>query len=129
MERCAKMCGIAGYKFIEKDENLFQNNINQILNSLKNRGPDFQDYWHNQKKNCFLLNTRLKIQDLNNRANMPMLSVCKKFVITYNGELYNKKFLIEKGSGNNTIVSGSSPTLPTIFSQDLGPSSGLGNSS
>jgi asparagine synthase (glutamine-hydrolysing) len=96
MERCAKMCGIAGYKFIEKDENLFQNNINQILNSLKNRGPDFQDYWHNQKKNCFLLNTRLKIQDLNNRANMPMLSVCKKFVITYNGELYNKKFLIEK---------------------------------
>ena len=25
-------------------------------NSLKNRGPDFQDFWHNQDKNCFLLN-------------------------------------------------------------------------
>ena len=90
------MCGIAGYKFIEKDENSFQENIDRILNSLKNRGPDFQDYWHNQKKNCFLLNTRLKIQDLKDRANMPMQSACKKFVITYNGELYNKKYLIEK---------------------------------
>ena len=90
------MCGIAGYKFKGKDENLFQDNINQILNSLKNRGPDFQDFWNNQEKNCFLLNTRLKIQDLQDRANMPMQSECKNFVITYNGELYNKKFLIEK---------------------------------
>ena len=90
------MCGIAGYKFIEKDENLFENNINQILNTLRNRGPDFQNYWHNNQKNCFLLNTRLKIQDLRDKANMPMHSTCKKFVITYNGELYNKKFLIEK---------------------------------
>tara|TARA_B100000989_G_C19526538_1_gene467200 strand:- start:2009 stop:3700 length:1692 start_codon:yes stop_codon:yes gene_type:complete len=90
------MCGIAGYKFIEKDENSFQENIEKILNSLKNRGPDFQDYWHNHKKNCFLLNTRLKIQDLKDRANMPMQSACKKFVITYNGELYNKELLIQK---------------------------------
>ncbi len=96
MEGCTRMCGIAGYKFRGKDENLFQDNINQILNSLKNRGPDFQDFWHNQDKNCFLLNTRLKIQDLKDRANMPMQSECKNFIITYNGELYNKKFLIEK---------------------------------
>ena len=96
MERYAKMCGIAGYKFIEKDENLFENNVNQILKTLRNRGPDFQNYWHNNQKNCFLLNTRLKIQDLSDSANMPMHSICKKFVITYNGELYNKKFLIEK---------------------------------
>ena len=35
MERCDKMCGIAGYKFIDKDENSFQENVDQILNSLK----------------------------------------------------------------------------------------------
>ena len=95
MERNPKMCGIAGYKFSGKDENSFHDNIGQILNSLKNRGPDYQNYWHNNEKNCYLLNTRLKIQDLSNRANMPMLSECKKFVITYNGEIYNKKYIIE----------------------------------
>jgi len=90
------MCGIAGYKFYGKDQILFNNNINQTLNTLKNRGPDYQDYWSNNEGNCFLLNTRLKIQDLNDRANMPMKSVCKNYIITYNGELFNKRFLIKK---------------------------------
>ena len=90
------MCGIAGYKFFNKDQISFNKNINQTLNTLKNRGPDYQDYWSNSEGNCFLLNTRLKIQDLNDRANMPMRSVCKNYIITYNGELFNKKFLIKK---------------------------------
>ena len=90
------MCGIAGYKFFKKDQISFNKNINQTLNTLKNRGPDYQDYWSNSEGNCFLLNTRLKIQDLNDRANMPMRSVCKNYIITYNGELFNKKFLIKK---------------------------------
>lgn len=90
------MCGIAGYKFFDKDQISFNKNINQTLNTLKNRGPDYQDYWSNSEGNCFLLNTRLKIQDLNDRANMPMRSVCKNYIITYNGELFNKRFLIKK---------------------------------
>ena len=64
------MCGIAGYKFFKKDQISFNKNINQTLNTLKNRGPDYQDYWSNSEGNCFLLNTRLKIQDLNDRANI-----------------------------------------------------------
>ena len=38
---------------------------------------------------------------------MPMQSACKKFVITYNGELYNKKFLIEKYLKNVRLVTSS----------------------
>ena len=90
------MCGIAGYKYTGIDTNSFFQNINQILSSLKNRGPDNQDFWSNNEKNCYLLNTRLKIQDLNDRANMPMISQCRNYIISYNGELYNKKFLKEK---------------------------------
>ena len=33
-----------------------------------------------------------KIQDLNDKANMPMIFQCKNYVISYNGELYNKIF-------------------------------------
>lgn len=87
------MCGIAGYSFKGADNNYFKDNINLVLDILKNRGPDHKDFWTNDQKNCFLLNTRLKIQDVHDRANMPMISECKNFVITYNGELYNKNSL------------------------------------
>jgi asparagine synthase (glutamine-hydrolysing) len=90
------MCGIAGYNFTGIDKNYFKDNIQLVLNILKNRGPDHQDFWENDQKNCFLLNTRLKIQDLHDRANMPMVSGCKNFVISYNGELYNKDLLKKK---------------------------------
>ena len=58
------MCGIAGYKYTGIDKNSFSQNINQILYSLKNRGPDNQDFWSNDEKNCFLLNTSLSNQGL-----------------------------------------------------------------
>ena len=103
MERSYAMCGIAGYKFFDKDELFFESKINEVLNTIKNRGPDYQDFWHNSEKNCFLLNTRLKIQDLSNNANMPMRSQCKNFVITYNGELYNKSYLINKYLKNTKL--------------------------
>lgn len=90
------MCGIAGYNFVGTDTNRFSENIDNILLSIKNRGPDHQSFWNNEEKNCFLLNTRLKIQDLQDRANMPMLSKCKNYVISYNGELYNKNYLKNK---------------------------------
>lgn len=101
------MCGIAGYKYTGTDQNSFSENINLILGTLKNRGPDHQAFWSNEKKNCFLLNTRLKIQDLHDRANMPMISQCKNYVISYNGELYNKKFLKENYLKDQKIITDS----------------------
>ena len=64
--------------------------VNELdLNLLEHRGPDASSY-HDFKKNKVLLaHTRLAIIDINDRANQPMHSSCKRYTIIYNGEIYN----------------------------------------
>ncbi len=91
------MCGIAGAfgnKLIKKSD------IFQTLDLMKNRGPDFSDYYENKFKTKYvcLLHSRLSIIDLKNRSNQPFR--INNYTISFNGEIYNykelKKTLIEK---------------------------------
>lgn len=89
------MCGIAGYiDFNQKIINSIK--INKIIDSLKHRGPDKSGYWISKNKNIFLVNTRLAIQDLSENGNQPLLSGDGRYIIVFNGEIYNYKFLKEK---------------------------------
>ena len=75
------MCGIVGAI------NISNLNIKQTLQTLIHRGPDSDGYfWEN---NVFLGHTRLSILDLSERGNQPMTSDDGRFLITYNGEIYN----------------------------------------
>ena len=80
------MCGISGY--IGKN-NLKINVINNTLNLMKNRGPDFSSYYKNtfSNKNVYLLHSRLSIIDLKPRANQPLK--IGNNIIVFNGEIYN----------------------------------------
>ena len=90
------MCGV----FLIVDHNLNLNNNQKIdaLNSFKYRGPNNTDYINFDK--FFLGHHRLSIRDLSINSNQPKYSLDKKFLISYNGELYNTfdllKNLIEK---------------------------------
>ena len=80
------MCGISGYigrKHLEKSL------IQKTLNAMKNRGPDHQDYKQLLlgSNNLYLLSSRLKIVDRNQRSNQPMYY--DKLTIVFNGEIYN----------------------------------------
>ena len=90
------MCGIFG----SFSNYLNDNQINIILNDLKNRGPDARGIYQNKKLNLTMLHTRLKIVDLTDKSNQPFI-VNKRYVCVYNGEIYNlislKKELIKKG--------------------------------
>ncbi len=80
------MCGISGYigrKHLEKSL------IQKTLNAMKNRGPDHQDYKQLLlgSNNLYLLSSRLKIVDRNQRSNQPMYY--DNLTIVFNGEIYN----------------------------------------
>ena len=93
------MCGIAGY-FGKKD--FSKKKIDNILDIMKSRGPNFQDHFRYKNKkglNINLLSSRLSIIDLNTKSNQPF--IIENFVMVYNGEIYNyielRKKLEEKG--------------------------------
>lgn len=101
------MCGILGYKIFKNDTFGFKQNKKQFFKSIENRGPDSQGSWENSDKSLQIFNTRLKIQDQSEAANMPMLSQCKNYIISYNGELFNKNELIEKYINKKKLITNS----------------------
>lgn len=83
------MCGIAGAL------NFFENNItvdNLIRNLNKNmshRGPDKFDFFYKKEEGIFLFHSRLSIIDLSINATQPFTSFSSRYIITFNGEIYN----------------------------------------
>jgi asparagine synthase (glutamine-hydrolysing) len=89
------MCGIVGFVLFQKKlESIdYHKKINDMTNLLKRRGPDKSGVWINSKKNVFLGHRRLSIIDFSQNANQPMISFNKKWIVSYNGEIYNFKKL------------------------------------
>ncbi len=88
------MCGITG--IISKNSNPSIKMVNASLDKLTNRGPDDRGIWISKDEKIILGHTRLSIQDITNLASQPMLSKCGKYIIIYNGEIYNLKEIKEK---------------------------------
>jgi asparagine synthase (glutamine-hydrolysing) len=80
------MCGIVG--IINTDnESVKQSTINEMLASIKYRGPDDEGVYINN--NVGFGHVRLSIIDLSNAGHQPMISSNGRFVIVFNGEIYN----------------------------------------
>ncbi len=79
------MCGIAGYY----SENKFLNaeHLRIMATVLSHRGPDAEGYFCENE--VALAHKRLSIIDLSNSANQPMQSYCGRYVLVFNGEIYN----------------------------------------
>ncbi len=76
------MCGIAGY-FGSGNQNI----LNQMIDSIKYRGPNNTGTFCNHK--IGLAHARLSIIDTSAKGNQPMSDQTKKVWITFNGEIYN----------------------------------------
>lgn len=80
------MCGIVGYvgrTNVERSSLRFE----EAINSLKHRGPDSHGEFRHDE--VWLAHLRLSILDLSKAADQPMLTDGGRFVIVYNGEVYN----------------------------------------
>ena len=87
------MCGIAGIlNFTENHSNNLMF-IKKITNTIKHRGPDDLNIYSNQEQGIYFGHTRLSIIDLSNNGSQPMVSFNKRYVIIFNGEIYNHEKL------------------------------------
>ncbi len=97
------MCGITGYCTFSNDNTYEQLelNINKMSDSISSRGPDDKGFWIDSNKGIALGHRRLSILDLSSSGHQPMVSNNQRYIISYNGEIYNfkdlKTILIKKG--------------------------------
>mgnify|MGYP001182571916 CR=1 FL=1 len=86
------MCGIAGAISFNKQK-INRTIIPSLINSIKHRGPDHSGSWLSENKLILMINTRLSILDLSKKGNQPFYSKDKRYIIVFNGEIYNFKDL------------------------------------
>jgi asparagine synthase (glutamine-hydrolysing) len=84
------MCGIAGFLgFIKQPDVL----LPDMANAIHHRGPDDQGVWFDEANAIGLAHARLSILDLSTAGNQPMHSVSARYVMVFNGEIYNHNTL------------------------------------
>lgn len=81
------MCGISGY--INKTNKSATVDIKNATNAIKHRGPDAEGFYINENNGIYLGHRRLSILDLSTAANQPFFTRDNRYVIVYNGEIYN----------------------------------------
>jgi len=82
------MCGISGLLGAEAGSNL-ANIIKPMCDRLALRGPDDAGIWTDDDSGIALGHRRLAVVDLSPAGHQPMVSATGRYVIVFNGEIYN----------------------------------------
>lgn len=93
------MCGFAGYWGSQFSSSEAEQTLQKMGKAIAHRGPDDSGVWFDAGQRLGLSHRRLSIVDLSPAGHQPMLSVSARFVIAFNGEVYNHlklRALLEK---------------------------------
>src|SRR5436309_13565426 len=104
------MCGIAGYAGPEANPAACARIVEGMTDTVVHRGPDDSGSWIEERGRVGLGNRRLAIVDLSPEGHQPMHSADDRFVITYNGEVYNHEELRKQLEGAGHRFRGHSDT-------------------
>ena len=84
------MCGLVGVLSLGSlsDEELLHSS-HRMLHALTHRGPDTRGVWIDSSAKLVLGHARLAVQDLSEAGHQPMKSLDSRYVVSFNGEIYN----------------------------------------
>lgn len=83
------MCGVAGFFDVGLPSGDWDRMLRMMAGPLAHRGPDDEGVWADPAAGIGLAHRRLSILDLSREGHQPMLSASGRFVISFNGEIYN----------------------------------------
>ncbi len=95
------MCGITGFWSANKNTESTGTIVRRMSDTLLHRGPDDGDIWVDDHVGVGLAHRRLSIIDLSKTGHQPMKSVDERYMIVFNGEIYNHLDLRKKLAANN----------------------------
>lgn len=92
------MCGITGAIEFKRSQNLNFKEGSDLHNYIRRRGPDYYGVEKTEYENwsVTLAHSRLAIIDLSGASNQPMISDDERYIITFNGEIYNYREVREE---------------------------------
>ena len=93
------MCGIAG---LLSTRRIDETTVRRMTDPIRHRGPDDQGVWIDHEGGVGLGHRRLSIVDLTPSGHQPMMSGSGRYVLSYNGEIYNHAALrreVEQAGG------------------------------
>ncbi len=88
-------------------------NAARMAEKLRHRGPDSQGVWADESAGIALAHRRLAVLDLSPAGHQPMESSSGRFVLAFNGEIYNHldmRQALEQSAGNAWAWNGHSDT-------------------
>jgi asparagine synthase (glutamine-hydrolysing) len=105
------MCGITGFWSFRVDQNA-EHTLGRMTAALAHRGPDAGATWRDDARGVGLGHRRLAVQDLSPAGAQPMTSADGRYVVVYNGEIYNAEEMKRdlEAAGRGTAWRGTSDT-------------------
>lgn len=94
------MCGFIGV-FSQNGVEKYRETLQDTILLLQHRGPNARGIWLDQY--MALGHTRLSILDLSSLGDQPMVSACGRYIIAFNGEIYNFKEIQSKLTSGHAI--------------------------
>ena len=107
------MCGLIGFIGGVVSDGGAEGLLRRMSDTLIYRGPDDGGYWYDAEQRIGLGHRRLSIVDLSVAGHQPMVSVSGRYVIAFNGEIYNHLELrgkVQEASGKEQKWRGHSDT-------------------
>jgi asparagine synthase (glutamine-hydrolysing) len=88
------MCGITGFLSMgQHAHEAHEVSIKRMCDAIEHRGPDDMGVWLDLHAQVVLGHRRLSIVDLSEHGHQPMISRCGRYVMVFNGEIYNHLLL------------------------------------
>lgn len=115
------MCGVAAiYAYHAASPPADVVELRAMSTRLARRGPDGNGSWVGGGGRLVLGHRRLAIIDLDRRAAQPMVSACERYVISFNGEIYNYRELREEllARGCSLRTTSDTEVLLELFARD-----------
>src|SRR5829696_7912851 len=94
------MCGVAGFWASSGRQSAFEPTVRLMTDAIPYRGPDDEGCWVEHNAGVALGHRRLSIIDLSPEGHQPMVSESGRYVIAFNGEIYNFRELRKELSGD-----------------------------